>query len=84
LEILLCAFLLAGLPATSQQNNSTEQIARLRQLSPPAGAVFSGTVLSIQPAAAGNQGEIEILEIRFRVEHAIRGIQDGQVITVRE
>lgn len=58
--------------------------ARLASLTHAAGAIFSGTVMSVHRIAAKRSGEVETVEISFRVEHAIQGTQAGQRLTIRE
>jgi len=49
-----------------------------------AGTIFSGTVMSVHRIAAKRSGEVETVQVSFRVEHAIRGTQTGQRLTIRE
>ena len=62
---------------------SSSPLSSLRRLSRNAGYIFDGTVLSVARVAAGS-GSLETVEITFRVEQAIRGVKNGQVVTIRE
>lgn len=49
-----------------------------------AGAIFSGTVLSVERHAPRNSREIETFEICFRIEQPVRGVRAGQRFCVHE
>jgi hypothetical protein len=61
-----------------------------KQLSRRAGMIFAGTVLSTTPQAANVQptgrsaGATPAIELRFRIEEAIAGVDPGQVLTIHE
>jgi hypothetical protein len=61
-----------------------------KQLSRRAGMIFAGTVLSTTPQAANVQptgrsaGATPAIELRFRIEDAIAGVDPGQVLTIHE
>lgn len=54
------------------------------QLSRSAGMVFSGTVLTVEALPAGKGQPLPIIQVKFRVDRAIAGVQPGQEITIRE
>lgn len=54
-----------------------------QQLILNAGYVFEGTVVSVQePQSAA--GEAKAIQISFRVVRGVRGVQAGQIFTIRE
>jgi hypothetical protein len=59
-------------------------ISSLRLLTRNSGYIFDGTVLSVERVAETEPGGVWAVQITFRVEQAIRGVRNGQVLTVRE
>jgi hypothetical protein len=57
---------------------------RWRQLARDSGMIFSGTVLEIRSVRAGEQKQIPIIKIKFRLERAIAGVYARQEIRIRE
>jgi hypothetical protein len=71
---------------------------RWKQLSRRAGMIFAGTVLATAPQTATNQnamnhtaatdravpGAPPAVQLRFRVDEAIAGVERGQVLTIHE
>ena len=59
-----------------------------KQLSRRAGMIFSGTVLSTGPRGAPTgqivQGTPPAVELDFRVDEAIAGVERGQILKIRE
>jgi hypothetical protein len=63
-----------------------------KQLSRRAGMIFAGTVLSTAPKATNTQpvavgrpsGATPAIELRFRIDEAIAGVDPGQVLTIHE
>lgn len=55
-----------------------------KQLSRSAGMVFAGTVLGVETQPAKNDRPVPTIQVRFRVDRAIAGVQPGQVLTIRE
>lgn len=55
----------------------------LHQLTRTAGYIFAGTVTAVEPKAATGHNVATML-ITFQVERAIRGVQPGQMLVVRE
>jgi hypothetical protein len=59
-----------------------------KDLSRRAGMIFAGTVLSV--AASGpstyltSSGASSTVELQFRVDHPIAGVEAGQILTIRE
>ncbi len=54
-----------------------------KQLSRAAGMVFAGTVLGAAQPATQNQ-VVPTIEVKFRVDRAIAGVHQGEVLTIRE
>jgi hypothetical protein len=78
--ILLSGLLTAQrLPATSLPSAPT-----LRQLVRDSGYIFSGTVMSVKPVAPAGSDAVTTMQISFRVEQAIRGVQAGQTLVIYE
>ncbi|MGD0214888.1 MAG: hypothetical protein ABSB87_16800 [Terriglobales bacterium] len=56
-----------------------------KQLSRRAGMIFAGTVLSTTPLAErAMPGPTPAVEVRFRVDEPIAGVEPGQVLTIHE
>lgn len=55
-----------------------------KQLSRSAGMVFAGTVLGVEAQPARSDRPVPTIQVRFRVDRAIAGVQPGQVLTVHE
>lgn len=54
-----------------------------KQISRTAGMVFAGTVLAIETQTPKDQA-VPVIRLRFRVDRAIAGVEQGQVLTVHE
>ncbi|MFY9561380.1 MAG: hypothetical protein WAQ52_14190 [Terriglobales bacterium] len=54
------------------------------KLSHSAGMVFAGTVLTVEAQPAAKDQPLPIIQVKFRVDRAIAGVQQGQVLTIRE
>ncbi len=59
-------------------------VPNLSQLLRDSGYIFSGTVTGVKPIAPANSGAVATVEITFRVEEAIRGVQPGQTLVIHE
>ncbi len=55
-----------------------------QQLTQAAGAIFSGTVISIRRQPASRAHALETVAITFRVENAIRGVTPGESLTISQ
>ena len=55
-----------------------------RLLERNSGYIFDGTVLSVERAAPDAANNVATVQVTFRVEQAIRGSRNGQVLTIRE
>jgi cell division septation protein DedD len=55
-----------------------------KQLSRAAGMVFAGTVLSTAAPPNTKDQAIPAVEVKFRVDRAIAGARQGEVLTIRE
>lgn len=79
--------LILSSPAASGQNsiaNYSPPSASLQMLARRSGYIFDGTVLSVEPGVEAESGGVATVRITFRVEQAIRGVRNGQVLTIRE
>ena len=89
-RVLNCTFALfvcAGLPLLQGQEISSamnHRSSHLQTLSRSAGTIFSGTVIHVQEFPAGTAGDLETVQITFRVVHALRGAHAGRNLTIRE
>jgi hypothetical protein len=82
----------SSIAVAQQSDQQSDQAAAARVLGPPwkqlsrrAGMIFAGTVLSTSPtpdrATAGPTPSIELI---FRVEEPIAGVERGQILTIHE
>jgi hypothetical protein len=72
----------APLCAETQLGTPTRNIALTRPTVRNSGLIFSGTAVKVEHLKpAGSPG---ITQITFRVESAIRGVRQGQIVKVRE
>jgi hypothetical protein len=89
-----CVFVLVSVFAwvclESAAAQQLDQLAAARVLGPEwkhlsraAGMVFAGTVLGAAQPATQNQA-IPMIEVKFRVDRAIAGVHQGEVLTIRE
>jgi hypothetical protein len=76
------------LPSAAAQNPLADHVlpstSNLRQLTRNSGYIFDGTVLSVGRVAETGQDSVPTVQITFRIEQAIRGTRQGQVLTIRE
>ena len=56
----------------------------LSQLTRQAGYIFSGTVLSVAKETPANPSAVGSMRISFRVEQAVRGVENAQVFILNE
>lgn len=56
----------------------------LSQLSRAAGMIFSGRVIAIKPGATFGGQAVEAVAVTFHVERAIRGVKDGETLSIRQ
>jgi hypothetical protein len=56
----------------------------LARLSQKAGYIFAGTVTAVERVASTSAGEMTTMRISFRVDQAIRGVRNGETLTIRE
>jgi hypothetical protein len=87
-----------ALPRSAAAQQSDQVVAERilgphwKQLSRRAGMIFAGTVLSTTPLATNTQpaainlpaGATPAIELRFRIDEAIAGVDPGQVLTIHE
>jgi hypothetical protein len=71
------------LPAAAQ-DSLVEPISKLRLLTRNSGYIFDGTVLSVERVAGTEPDSVATVQVTFRVERAIRGTRNGQVLRIRE
>jgi hypothetical protein len=63
---------------------SPPAIPNLRTLTRNSGYIFDGTVLAVERVAPNNQSMVPSVQITFRVEQAMRGTRNGQILIIRE
>lgn len=63
---------------------SPSPISSLGLLARNSGYIFDGTVLSVERVAEADPGGLGSVQITFRIEQAIRGVRNGQALTIRE
>ena len=56
----------------------------LRQIIRDSGSIFAGTVIKVERIDASPASAIATTQITFRVDEAIRGVRQGQVVQVHE
>ncbi len=90
---LACVFLcaMAGWAGAQADEAATADVlgAQWKQLARRAGMIFAGTVLNIGPATATAAGarpdrSFPVMDLTFRVDRAIAGVEAGKVLTVHE
>ena len=65
-------------------NRIPPSFSNLRQMNRNSGLIFDGTVLAVGRVTESGSDTVPTVQITFRVERAIRGTRNGQVLTVRE
>jgi len=82
--VLVCLGSVAAAAAQSDQTVAARVLGpQWKQMARTAGMVFSGTVLGVEALPAEDQAAPAI-QLKFRVERAIAGVERGQVLTIRE
>lgn len=56
----------------------------LRRVLANSGQIFSGTVLKVEHPAGNSSTALATTSIQFRVDEAIRGVQKGQIVQIKE
>ena len=87
LSVLAAAQSAAAQSASAQSDDAlAEQVLgpQWQQLSRRAGMVFAGTVLSAAPQTPRTDRAPSTVELSFRVDRAIAGVQAGQILTIHE
>jgi hypothetical protein len=78
---------MGSVAGVSQQSDQTPAARVLgpewTKMARAAGMVFSGTVLAVETSPSKDQAMLAV-ELKFRVERAIAGVEAGQVLTIRE
>jgi hypothetical protein len=77
-------FLLSASAQNGTADPSAPPVSNLRMLTRNSGYIFDGTVLSVERIAEAEPGSVAAVQITFRVEQAIRGVRNGQVLSIRE
>ena len=74
------------LAAAQSEEALAEQILgpQWQQLSQRAGMIFGGTVLTAAPQTSRTDRAPSTVELSFRVDRAIAGVQAGQILTIHE
>ena len=60
------------------------QTMRLAKIIGPAGTIFACIVTAVRHAPPRKLDEVQTVEITFHVDHAIRGVRAGDILTIRE
>lgn len=73
-------------PASQSDDARVEQVLgpRWQQLARRAGMVFAGTVLTSAPQTLRTDRAPSTVELSFRIDRAIAGVQAGQILTIHE
>jgi hypothetical protein len=75
-------------PFAAAQNTVTNLSARptsnLQILTQKSGYIFDGTVMSVERIGAVAPDSAAAVQITFRVQQAIRGVRNGEVLSIRE
>lgn len=72
------------LPGPVLAQSQLPAVPNLNQLLRDSAYILSGTVIGVKPLAPANSGGVSTVEITFRVEEAIRGVQPGQTLVIHE
>ena len=82
--LVLFVLLSLALPILSDaQAGPTASAPDLRSMAAKSGYIFAGTVVRVQRSAPPS-GTIETVRITFHVDQPMRGVQAGQIFTIRE
>jgi hypothetical protein len=73
----------AASPQSDQQLAARVLGPQWKKMARTAGMVFSGTVLGMEASPAKDQ-PVPTIQLKLRVDHAIAGVEAGQVLTIRE
>jgi hypothetical protein len=79
----LLIFLCTPVPPLQAGSSASIPSQSARQVIRQAGYIFAGTVTAIQ-RTAGGESTVDSVQITFHVDRAIRGVQTGQSLTIRE
>jgi hypothetical protein len=84
--LALVVFLAWGSPRADAQANDASPIQSisLRDMSRNAAYIFAGKVMAVEREFAIQPAAAPIVRITFQVEHAIRGVSRGQILTIHE
>ena len=83
--LTICAF--SNWAAAGQSDEAVAERVlgpQWKLLSQHAGMVFTGTVLAAGPQAVGTDRGVPAIEVNFRVDRPIAGVERGQILTIRE
>ena len=85
--VLVCLMVSFSITAAAQSDQAiAERVLgpQWKLLSQRAGMVFAGTVLSEGTAATKTEPSASAIDLSFRVDRAIAGVEPGKVLTIRE
>jgi len=82
--LFLFVYLSSGLQGQETQPGEPRYEPGLRRVTRAAGTIFGGTVASVRRLTANKPNELETMELTFRAEQGVRGVQRGQTLTIRE
>ncbi len=85
-KLFLSIFLLIALPlaAVRPEVPKVPVVPRTPSLADKSGYVFTGTVKAVEFERALTQSSVATVKVTFQVDQGIRGVQSGQVLTIRE
>lgn len=84
LWLILSCLLQLSPPAAAQKKTEPFPTSGLQLLLRKAGYIFVGTVSAVEQPAPAVPNAVIAVRVSFRVEQAIRGVQAGQTLVIRE
>src|SRR5712691_4374662 len=73
-----------GQPRNQAHDAADRQETHFAEITRPAGAIFAGVVTAVRPTPLVKLNELQTMEISFHVDHAIRGVRAGSILTIHE
>ncbi len=84
----LLVFVLLSSITTSAQTRTAIPVRMvpvdLGAITKRAGTIFAGTILKVEPVRVASSNDLASVQITCAVEHGVRGVRDGQVLSFRE
>ena len=83
LVVLVCYS--AAVAHRGEENDAARVLGpQWKQMSRASGMIFAGKILAIEPLPPSAKRPLALVMVSVRVERAIAGVQQGQVVTFRE